>query len=202
MTGARTDKIMNQISGLRLAEPYHRAADIERLFSACFYDDFRTRLAGDAVEPLYAPAAQPGDDHLVYYRQDYFASALHEIAHWCLAGAERRSQVDYGYWYHEGPRTPAQQLAFERVEARPQALEWVFSSAAGSTFHLSHDNLECAFTDPASTHRFALAVLQQVGEFCRRGLPSRARQFIEALSARYGPSAPLDFRRYQLAALI
>ncbi len=32
-------------------------------------------------------------------RTDFFASALHEISHWCVAGKARREQVDFGYWY-------------------------------------------------------------------------------------------------------
>jgi elongation factor P hydroxylase len=79
--------------------------------------------------------------HLLWYREDYFASALHEVAHWCIAGEQRRQQLDFGYWYAPDGRSPEQQGAFEAVEYKPQALEWFFSLACGYRFRLSADNL-------------------------------------------------------------
>jgi elongation factor P hydroxylase len=66
--------------------------------------------------------------------KDYLASALHEVAHWCLAGVERRKLEDYGYWYSPDGRSRGEQSAFENVEARPQALEWILSDTCNSCF--------------------------------------------------------------------
>ena len=62
------------------------------------------------------PAQQPGALNRIVFTHDYFASALHEVAHWCVAGPERRRLTDYGYWYAPDGRTEKQQMEFERVE--------------------------------------------------------------------------------------
>ena len=51
------------------------------------------QVIGGALEPLYRPATSIAPATL-YFREDYPASALHEIAHWCIAGTQRRSQED------------------------------------------------------------------------------------------------------------
>ena len=117
--------------------------ELERIFSACFAESYATVLEGGGQEPLYVPSADPDrTPHRIIYRADYFASALHEVAHWCLAGSKRRRLEDYGYWYAPDGRGPEEQVAFEAAEARPQALEWIFSDACGFDFHLSADNLD------------------------------------------------------------
>lgn len=157
----------------------HRSADLERLFSDCFRERHATVLEGGGEEPLYVPSSRPESaPHRIVYRADYFASALHEVAHWCLAGAERRTQEDYGYWYAPDGRTADQQAAFERVEARPQALEWIFSDACGFVFHLSADNLDGGF---GPSPRFEKAVDDARARFLAAGLPSRAERFRAAL---------------------
>ena len=157
------------------------ARDLERLFAACFLVDFRTLLEGGGTEPLYLPSDDPATRaHRVVYREDYFASALHEVAHWCLAGARRRGLEDYGYWYAEDGRTRDQQAEFERVEARPQALEWILSEACGFEFNLSADNLAAGL---GPSPRFANAVEAQRREFLEKGLPTRAERFRTALRA-------------------
>ncbi len=50
-----------------------------------------------------------------------FASALHEISHWCIAGKARRELVDFGYWYCPDGRDAMTQSQFEDVEVKPQA---------------------------------------------------------------------------------
>jgi elongation factor P hydroxylase len=113
---------------------------LEILFERCFLEDYHTRLIGGALEPLYRPGRGTAL-HQVYYRQDYFASALHEVAHWCIAGQRRRQQEDFGYWYAPDGRDQKTQRSFEQVEVKPQALEWHFSRACGYRFRLSVDNL-------------------------------------------------------------
>ncbi len=157
----------------------HRAAALERIFAACFEASHRTVLVGGGEEPLYVPSSRPeAAPHRIVYRADYFASALHEVAHWCIAGGERRTKEDYGYWYAPDGRSADQQSEFERVEARPQALEWIFSDACGFDFHLSADNLEAGV---GPSERFAAAVDRARRGFLEAGLPARAARFHEAL---------------------
>jgi hypothetical protein len=118
------------------------------------------------------------EPHRVVYREDYFASALHEVAHWCLAGADRRKLEDYGYWYRPDGRDPREQEEFERAEARPQALEWIFSEACGFPFQLSADNLAGAL---GPSDRFEQGVRRAKADQLARGLPDRADRFLAAL---------------------
>lgn len=156
------------------------SADLIRIFNGLFKASENTLLVGGFEEPLYLPAhASPPDRHnRIYFRQDYFASALHEVAHWCIAGKERRQLEDYGYWYKPDGRDHAYQTLFEASEARPQALESIFSMAANFPFQISIDNL---MNPTADTQAFRLKVEQQVVLFHQRGLPERARLFHEAL---------------------
>lgn len=154
---------------------------LERLFAACFEAEYATVLVGGGDEPLYLPSATPATaPHRVVYRADYVASALHEVAHWCLAGAARRALEDYGYWYAPDGRDAAQQAEFERVEARPQALESIFADASGLPFHLSADNLDAGF---GPSDGFAQAVEAARSALLAGGLPRRAERFRRALEA-------------------
>lgn len=175
--------------------PGHCAADLETLFGDCFALSERTVLIGGADEPLYEPAS--GEDELsrLYYREDFFASALHEIAHWCIAGARRRELRDFGYWYSPEGRNPEQQQAFEAAEVGPQALEWVLSRAAGYDFRLSVDNFDPETGALPDTRPFALAVLQRVAQLKAAGLPARGGQFFARLRRYYGVAE--DFHQMQ-----
>lgn len=157
-----------------------------------------TRLVGGGDEPVYLPADGDYPHHRIVFRADYFASALHEVAHWCIAGERRRRLVDYGYWYRPEGRSPSQQRAFERVEARPQALEWIFARAAGHRFRLSADNLDGGAFDPRP---FREAVWRAARTYCRTGLSERAERFRRALAQRYGGDERLDPARFRLADL-
>jgi len=159
----------------------HRSADLERIFDDCFRAPYATVLVGGGAEPLYVPSSDPRRaPHRVIYREDYFASALHEVAHWCLAGAERRTLEDYGYWYRPDGRSPDEQAEFERAEARPQALEWIFADACGFAFHLSADNLS---GQPGPSERFLARVREAKRSLLEDGLPDRAALFRAALQA-------------------
>lgn len=179
------------------ARPVHSSADLEILFKQCFYRDYKTLLIGGADEPLYRPAQSPAEPHCLYYRADYFASALHEIAHWCIAGAERRLQEDWGYWYCPDGRSPAQQRAFEAVEVKPQAIEWLLSVAAAAPFRISRDNVLAAGNRVEDDGDFARALSAQVQCYRQTGLPPRAEQFLLALSAFYGVADPLADKHYE-----
>ncbi len=172
------------------------SARIERVFFDCFGDSYRTRLLGGAVEPCYQPARDERGESLLCYREDFFASALHETAHWCIAGAARRKLHDFGYWYAADGRDAAAQRKFEAVEDRPQALEWLFSLACGFGFRLSVDNLDAQGGALPDTSRFAARVVAQARHLQHAGLPPRADVFYRALcrefATRLAPSE-LDF---------
>ncbi|MCL4159214.1 UNVERIFIED_CONTAM: hypothetical protein GTU68_012974, partial [Idotea baltica] len=88
---------------------------IEKVFNDTFSERYNTHLVGGFDEPFYK--AHQGDGAaLVCYRDDYASSALHEVAHWCIAGSERRKQDDFGYWYNPDGRNVEQQRNFEEVE--------------------------------------------------------------------------------------
>ena len=156
------------------------AGDLERVFNQCFLETHQTVLVGGGPEPLYLPSAAPSRrPHRVVYREDYLASALHEVAHWCLAGVERRKLEDYGYWYSPDGRSREDQSAFENVEARPQALESILSDACEFVFHLSADNLTLGVE---SSERFESEVATQRKLFLGKGLPPRAALYRDQLT--------------------
>ena len=164
------------------------AEQICETFNGCFAQT-HTKLVGGASEPLYEPGER---EARLYFREDYASSALHEIAHWCIAGADRRQQPDYGYWYRE-KRDIKQQRTFENVEVKPQALEWIFSVAAGVGFRVSRDNFDESTLDmnefSAEVHAAVIALLD--------GLPPRGERFIHALVAQTGNKQALKNGTYR-----
>ncbi|MBS3803430.1 MAG: elongation factor P hydroxylase [Oleiphilaceae bacterium] len=164
----------------------HHSDDLIMLFHDLFRDKYRTQLVKGGSEPEYTPAAGPGQLARVVFTHDFYASALHEVSHWCIAGARRRGLTDYGYWYCPDGRTPAQQVAFEAAEIRPQALEWLFSVAAGSAFHISLDNLDGEGSDEPEFRR---KVTAQANAYLGNGMPERAGMFHQALLTFYGRRA-------------
>ena len=182
--------------------PAFLPARLEGVFENCFAGSCNTRLCGGADEPLYQPAESSAGYHTLYYRGDYFASALHEVAHWCIAGAQRRRQLDFGYWYAPESRSADQQRVFETVECKPQALEWFFSRACAYRFQVSADNLDLASTGQLDIPAFTYRVLEQALTWQKAGLPARASVFYAALCREFGtatPAAQLDFTLAELA---
>jgi hypothetical protein len=90
---------------------------IIEVFNELFADEYRTQLIGGGEEPFYR--CEQNHYHICF-RHNYESSALHEVAHWCIASARRRQQSDYGYWYKEG-RSAKEQQEFQYFERRPQA---------------------------------------------------------------------------------
>ena len=160
----------------------HYCERLEKLFAGNFRESHNTILCGGASEPLYQPAHRNNQLHVLYYRENYPASALHEISHWCLAGEARRLLTDFGYWYQPDGRTDQQQREFERVEVKPQALEWMFSEAAGLRFSVSADNLSGGI---GASRLFVDAVSKQAQYWCEKPLPARADQFLQGLVAEF-----------------
>lgn len=170
----------------------HDIKDLVRLFNDLFQVTENTILVPGGGEPLYQPASHTGNYHRVICRLDYYASALHEMAHWCIAGAGRRRQLDYGYWYQPDGRTAEQQNAFVRVEAKPQALEWIFSRACGFRFQVSLDNLNGEAIDSMP---FKKAVVDEARILQQRGLKGRTAMLQQSMAAFY--KQPVDVSHYQ-----
>lgn len=169
--------------------PSHKWSDLKALFDDTFLVSFNTELVKGDDEPLYLPANEQRPHHQVIFAHGYFASCLHEIAHWCIAGEQRRLLEDYGYWYEPDGRSANQQAEFEKVEVKPQALEWLFSQACDFRYHPSFDNLSGEETD---TSDFKKAIHQQVLTYFETQCPPRAQMFIDACLAFYRPERPLN----------
>lgn len=194
---------MASVSPAGAQEQQHfQSSRLERLFADCFYDAYQTCLIGGADEPYYQPATGAGGCHSLYYRSDYFASALHEVAHWCMAGTHRRAQADFGYWYAAGDRTVEQQGAFEKAESRPQGLEWIFSKACNFPFTPSADNLELARQGLLDTRGFSQLVLNEALAWQIKGLGDRAQGFYRALCIEFGTARPLSELHFELDELL
>lgn len=161
----------------------HGANELIQIFNRLFQKSENTILLGGHEEPLYLPRDETSPHHRVIFTRDYFASALHEVAHWCIAGPERRLQIDYGYWYFPEGRNWKQQQLFEQAEVKPQALECLFARAAGSRFIVSQDNL--SQPDACINSSFADKVAAQAELYIRHGLPERAQKFHDALLSCY-----------------
>lgn len=172
--------------------------DLIRIFNQCFLDAYNTILVAGGNEPFYTPEQPTGEPATIVFTHNYFSSALHEVSHWCIAGAERRQQNDYGYWYAPDGRTPEQQLLFEQVEIKPQAQEWVFNVACSRRFYVSVDNVSRGLGVPES---FKESVVSQARVYCDMGLNGRARQFAKALSEFYGVRDFLLPHHYQAKQL-
>lgn len=175
------------------------ARDLELIFDTIFKVEFNTCLRGGEEEPVYLPPVG-GQPARIYYRHDFFSSALHEVAHWCIAGEQRRRKTDYGYWYTPDGRDAGAQQRFEIVERKPQALEWIFSLACGIRFGVSLDNLGQRL-DINREQCFKQSVLCQAIDFCIEGLPPRAAKFLRGLNAFYQPGLALEPGEQILRAL-
>lgn len=159
----------------------HDPADLIRLFDATFADENTVLIRGDD-EPVYLPADAHCPRHRVVFAHGFYASALHEIAHWCIAGRQRRQLLDYGYWYEPDGRDAEQQAAFERVEVRPQAVEWGLCLAAGFRFQVSVDNLSGLAVDREGFQR---RVYEELRRCWSGAFPPRARRFMDVLQGFY-----------------
>lgn len=150
---------------------------------------FDVRMRGGFEEPVYLPAGHPdlldATTAEVRFSHDYAASALHEAAHWCIAGVERRALVDYGYEYLAPPRDARVKARFFDLEARTQALECLFARAAGLPFRPSLDDLTATSADLG---HFATRIEAACRKLRSTGLPRRAARFVDALH----PAASVD----------
>ncbi len=176
--------------------------DLITIFNRLFRERENTELHSGGDEPIYLPADQNHSFHRIICTRDYYESGLHEISHWCIAGVARRQLVDFGYWYEPDGRTSEQQRAFESVEIKPQALEWILSEACGRRFRVSVDNLHG--DHEAIEHSSALfkqRVWQQVQRYWHEGLPERADVLKHALLDYYQRHNEFSIEAFRLDRL-
>ena len=150
-------------------------------------------------EPEYFPAKNQSPAQ-IKFAHGFFNSALHEISHWCIAGPARRTLPDLGYWYAPDGRTQEQQMVFEQVEIKPQAIEWLFSKAFNRKFRVSLDNLTGEGGDGS---QFKADVYTQVQRYfnAEAKLPPDALYFIQQICACTRANRPLysdEFQREML----
>lgn len=172
----------------------HQYQDLIKLFDQTFFAQFNTRLILGGDEPIYLPANDEYSYHRIIFARGFYASAMHEIAHWCVAGPKRRLQEDYGYWYEPDGRDAATQCEFEKVEVRPQAYEWILCQSAGFRFQVSCDNLH-GEVEPDRL-AFTKKVHQEVERILAKGLPTRVKMLSNALRQFYlvPPLSKEDFK--------
>jgi len=176
----------------------HQYEDLIALFHDCFLEKHNTQLIRGTDEPLYLPADKENPHNRLFFAHGFYASALHECAHWLIAGEERRKQVDFGYWYVPDGRSPSEQQLFQAAEIKPQAMEWILSAAAKFPFRVSIDNLTGSKSE---TDSFKLCIYEQVKTYCAKGLPARAEIFRAALCNFYHSPLTLQMEDFNLALL-
>ena len=171
----------------------HKYQDLITIFNDTFLTDYNTCLELGGDEPIYLPADNEHPHHRIIFARGFYASALHEIAHWCVAGPQRRLLEDFGYWYQPDGRSEAVQAEFEKVEIRPQAYEWILAQSAGFSFNVSCDNLHGDFEPDRLS--FMRKVHNEVMGILDAGLPPRVAMLSEALRHFYQtpPLSPSDF---------
>lgn len=149
------------------------------LFNLLFLEQ-KVELVRGKHDPEYFPSKgyRPAR---IEFAHGFFASALHEISHWCIAGRRRRQLADFGYWYAPDGRTATQQQDFERLEVKPQALECLFTLACRRPFQVSQDNLFAKFDTTNST--FDADVYRQASHYINapQTLPRDAKTLLKAL---------------------
>ncbi|MDN5512311.1 elongation factor P hydroxylase [Acinetobacter sp.] len=164
-----------------------------------WFSHLNVSLVKGDFEPEYFPATADAPAR-IQFAHGFFNSALHEISHWTIAGEKRRLLPDLGYWYAPDGRSAEQQVLFEQVEIKPQAIEWMFAKAFGRKFRVSLDNLTGDGGNGASFKDNVFAQVQQYfkGE---AKLPRDAAHFIVCICActRGGKTLQSDeFQRHML----
>ncbi|GLT17378.1 hypothetical protein GCM10007938_11550 [Vibrio zhanjiangensis] len=173
----------------------HHYQDLINIFNHIFLPEYNTRLELGGDEPIYLPADETHANHRIIFARGFYASALHEIAHWCVAGPKRRLLEDFGYWYEPDGRTESAQAEFEKVEIRPQAYEWILSMSAGFPFTVSCDNLNGEFEPDRLA--FMNKVHQEVGRIFVSGFPLRVSLLSDALRQFYN-QPELDYSMFEI----
>ena len=141
----------------------------------CTFSDHSVVMHGGYREPMYIPGMDVAE---IRYTLGHTASALHEAAHWCIAGRRRRRNTDYGYFYEPPPRSGMHRVRFEDVEIEAQSVEVLLAEAAGSQFQPSADDVDVPLF---LLEAFSSRILERARERRQVGLPKRADKFRVAL---------------------
>ncbi len=180
----------------------HNVEDLIKIFNATFFEEYNVKLDFGGNYPIYLPAfleedGKPSerDYNVILFAKGYYSSALHEIAHWLIAGKERHKLEDFGYWYEPDGRSAERQREFEKVEVKPQAIEWILAVAAGFRYFASADNLN---GNPGDNSAFKQAVYEQVKQYAEQGLSERAEKLRHAISQFYQTPDYIDLERFHL----
>lgn len=171
--------------------------DLIVLFNNTFKQSLDTCLVKGGDEPIYLPKDEQHPLHRIIFARGYFASALHEMSHWLVAGCERRLLEDFGYWYCPDGRDETTQRAFEQVEVKPQAIEWALSLACGHPFRVSTDNLSGW---QSNRQAFQDNVYKQLCDLIKQGFNDRTQQLLDVLQAHYRqPPLTIAHINYQVS---
>ena len=141
----------------------------------CTFSDHSVVMHGEYREPMYIPGMDVAE---LRYTLDHTALALHEAAHWCIAGRRRRRNTDYGYFYEPPPRSGMHRVRFEDVDIEAQSVEVLLAEAAGSQFQPSSDDVDVPLF---LLEAFSSRILERARERRQVGLPKRADKFRVAL---------------------
>ena len=167
------------------------------LLNTKYLNKFNTMIIGGFDEPFYQ-ASVSGNSSEIQFSHDYFRSALHELAHWCVAGVERRKIDDYGYWYAEDGRDQKQQDAFFQMEIKPQAIEWAFSIVCGVKFEASVDNLHNSIT---GVDEFEKNLVVQLRSSLANGFNQRVTEIIQSIAEHQNIENPMEYIQKQIKKL-
>ncbi len=152
-------------------------SELLALLNDQYLNAYETTIVGGHEEPFYR-AFDGQNGAQIQFSHDYIRSALHELAHWCVAGEQRRKMDDYGYWYAADGRDQEQQNAFYQVEVKPQTIEWAFSLVIDVDFEPSVDNLDNQVQGAAD---FAQALNQQMLAYLQQGFSPRVEQILRLM---------------------
>jgi len=152
-------------------------ADLQKHVNQNFLSEFNTKILGGFSEPFYK-AATSNDQAEIQFTRNYTRSALHELSHWLVAGDERRTQDDFGYWYLPDGRNQEEQNRFYQCEIKPQAIERALCEALEIEFEVSADNLD---NSVSGTKKFCSDVQIQFEKYKKLGFPKRAAKLIKLL---------------------
>lgn len=152
--------------------------ELATVFNMTFNESEQTILMATDDEPCYLPKDEQYPFNRIYYTKDSYTSLMHEVAHWCRAGKERRQLPDYGYWYQAEDRSPEAQQLYVASESKTQALEWIFCVAAGVCIQIIPENQPYSFKPSLE---FRKSIYMAVLHYLQKGLSDRPERFKQAL---------------------
>ncbi len=130
----------------------------------------------------------PADAEVPYNRivfaHGFYASAIHEISHWCIAGKARRELVDFSATgIARMGVMPKRKASLKMLKRSRRHSTGCSVLAAGYPLNVSCDNLEGDFEPDRVV--FQRRVHAQVMDYLANGIPERPARFIKALQNYY-----------------